>query len=111
MREIFYDQINNRLYQENSEVKIPKLAKTFEIIAKNGESAFYNGELSATIVDEIQSAGGIITADDLRNYECLVKEPVTFKLKNKIELFSVPPPSSGILLNFILALIDSKRII
>lgn len=82
------------------------MAKTFEIIAKEGESAFYNGSLTDTIVEEIQSAGGLITKADLQSYECLVKEPATFKLKNNVLLNTVPPPGCGPLLNFILALLD-----
>ncbi len=87
-------------------MKRPKLGKTFEIIARDGESAFYNGCLTETIVDEIQTNGGIINKSDLQNYECLIKKPVTFKLSNGIVLNSVPNPGCGVLLNFILGVLD-----
>lgn len=106
LRETFVNTINNEIYSAKSIIKRPKLAKTLEIIAREGESAFYNGSLTDTIVDEIQSAGGLITKNDLMSYECLVKEPVTYKLRNNILLNSAPPPSCGLLLNFILALLD-----
>ncbi len=108
MRELFVNKITNEIYTTNSILKRPKLAKTLEIIAKDGESAFYNGQLTDIIVDEIQSNGGIVTRQDLQNYECLVKEPVKHKLKSGIELNSAPNPSCGILLNFILGILDCE---
>lgn len=107
LRETYVNRLNNELYKANSIIKIPKLAKTLEVIARDGESAFYNGQLTDIIVDEIQSAGGIITRADLQNYECVLREPVSYTLSNKVELFSFPPPSCGIMLNFILAMMDS----
>lgn len=106
LRETFVNKLNNEIYKVNSIIKRPKLAKTLEIIAKEGESSFYNGSLTDTIVDEIQSNGGIITKHDLQSYECLIKEPITYKLKNSLLLHSAPAPSCGILLNFILGILD-----
>lgn len=106
MRETFINEITNQVFQENDIIKRPKLAKTFDIIAKEGERAFYNGILSDTIIDEIQSAGGLITKTDLQTYECLIKDPISYRLRNNIVLNTAPPPSCGVLLNFILALID-----
>lgn len=111
MRETFINQITNQVFDEKDCIKRPKLAKTFETIANEGESAFYNGTLTDTIVDEIQSAGGLITKSDLQSYECLIKEPISFKLRNNIVLNTAPPPSCGILLEFILALLDGKILI
>lgn len=107
LRETYVNRINNEIYKVNSTIKIPRLAKTLEIIAREGESAFYNGQLTDIIVDEIQSAGGIVTRTDLQNYECLIRDPVSIKLKNNLELYSFPPPSCGLMLNFIVGLMDS----
>lgn len=107
LRETFLNKLNNEIYTTNSIIKRPRLGKTLEIIAKQGADAFYNGELSETIVDEIQSNGGIVTKADLQNYECLIKKPVTFSLKDGVELNSVPNPGCGVLLNFILGILDS----
>lgn len=107
MRELFVNKLNNEIYQENAMIRRPKLGRTLDIIAREGESAFYNGCLTDTIVDEIQSNGGIVSKMDLKNYECLVKEPVTLKLRNGIVLNSVPNPGCGVLLNFILGILDT----
>ncbi|CAH1777932.1 unnamed protein product [Owenia fusiformis] len=86
--------------------KRPKLANTLQVIADEGASAFYTGSLTDTIVKEIQDFGGIITKDDLKNYVAKVKQPVISTLKNGTKLYGPPPPSSGIVVQFILSLLD-----
>lgn len=110
MRELFVNKLNNEIYTTNSIMRRPRLGKTLEIISREGEGAFYNGCLTNTIIDEIQSNGGIVSKEDLQNYECLVKEPVTLKLRNGIKLNSMPNPGCGVLLNFIMGILDSKLI-
>lgn len=108
LRECYFNSIKNELYKANAVLRRPKLAKTFEVLAREGADAFYNGSLTDTIVHEIQTNGGIITRHDLQSYECLVKEPISYMLKNGVLLNTVPSPSCGTLLNFILALLDCE---
>ncbi len=57
-RELFVkDNNTNELYGVGDTMKRTKLARTLEIIAKEGDDAFYTGELSDTIVKEIQDRG------------------------------------------------------
>ena len=107
-KETFINELKDEIYKANALMRRPKLGKTLERIAKDGENAFYNGVLTDTIVNEVKTNGGIITKSDLNNYKVLVKDPITYELKNGIEIASVPPPSCGILMNFILALLDCK---
>lgn len=44
------------------------MAKTLEVIAEEGGYALHNGSLTEGFVQDIRDNGGIITADDLRNY-------------------------------------------
>jgi gamma-glutamyltranspeptidase len=46
----------------------PKLAKTLRELGEKGLQIFYNGSLAQTIVGELQSMGGMITLEDLKNY-------------------------------------------
>jgi gamma-glutamyltranspeptidase/glutathione hydrolase/leukotriene-C4 hydrolase len=100
-KETFINELKNEIYKANTLMRRPKLGKVFEKIAREGESAFYDGILTDTILNEVKINGGIITKADLNNYQALVKDPVT-------EIGSVPPPSCGILLNFMLSLLDCK---
>jgi gamma-glutamyltranspeptidase/glutathione hydrolase len=54
----------------------PELADTLEAIAAGGASAFYTGEIAASIVEAVNSNGGLFTSDDLANYEAVVTTPV-----------------------------------
>lgn len=46
-----------------------KLAAVFSEIAESGPDSFYNGSIAKAIVNDIRSAGGIITEDDFAKYE------------------------------------------
>jgi gamma-glutamyltranspeptidase / glutathione hydrolase / leukotriene-C4 hydrolase len=105
--DLYIDKETNQLYAEGSLLKNAKLAKTFETIANEGEKAFYNGSLTDKIIEEVKSNGSILQKEDLQNYECLIKEPIKVKIKDGLELNSVPAPSCGVLLNFIISLMDN----
>ena len=44
------------------------LARTLRLLADHGPDVFYQGEIAAMIVDDIESHGGMITLDDMASY-------------------------------------------
>jgi gamma-glutamyltranspeptidase / glutathione hydrolase / leukotriene-C4 hydrolase len=48
--------------------KLPKLAETMKIIAKEGVDAIYNGSLTSKLLEDLKEVNGIITKEDLANY-------------------------------------------
>ncbi|MBI3501674.1 MAG: gamma-glutamyltransferase [Bacteroidetes bacterium] len=70
------------------------LAKTLTLIRDKGKDGFYSGETASNIVNEMKRKGGIISYDDLKNYESKWREPVVGWYKN-YKIISMPPPSSG----------------
>jgi gamma-glutamyltranspeptidase / glutathione hydrolase len=70
------------------------LADTLEAIARRGPRAFYDGPLADKLAAAVQAAGGIMTADDLRNYRAHVRRPVRGHYRGH-EIISMPPSSSG----------------
>lgn len=72
----------------------PDLAATLERIRDHGPDGFYKGETARLILEEMKHGGGIITQEDLDQYEALWREPVVGPYKN-FRIISMPPPSSG----------------
>ncbi|XP_008473029.2 glutathione hydrolase 1 proenzyme [Diaphorina citri] len=91
---------------ENDTYVWPALAKTFSIIAEEGGDALHNGSLTKAFVKDIQEAGGIITEADMNNYNVEIEEPIVAKLKGNHTLWTSPLPGSGILLSFMLEILQ-----
>ncbi len=72
----------------------PQLAKTLQLIARQGPKAFYEGPVAQAIVDKVTKSGGIIKLEDLKNYAAKFRQPVVVPYKN-YKVISMPPPSSG----------------
>ena len=52
------------------------LADTLAAIAQHGPRAFYEGPIAEKLAAAVLAAGGIMTADDLKNYRPHVRQPV-----------------------------------
>jgi gamma-glutamyltranspeptidase/glutathione hydrolase len=72
----------------------PELAATLRRIAELGADDFYRGETARLIVEQMERAGGLITAEDLQNYRAAWREPLRGNWRG-FEVLSAPPPSSG----------------
>lgn len=72
----------------------PELADTLQRIAKQGVKGFYEGETAQLIVAEMRRGEGLITLEDLRNYEPAVRQPVHGTYRG-FDIYSMSPPSSG----------------
>ncbi len=72
----------------------PDLAWTLSEISEEGINGFYAGEVAQLITTEMESGGGLITAQDLADYRVVERQPVRGTYKD-FEIVSTPPPSSG----------------
>jgi len=70
------------------------LAETLATIARQGPRAFYEGPVAQKIAAAVQAAGGVMTADDLKNYQATERAPLRGTYRG-YALVSMPPPSSG----------------
>tara|TARA_B100000900_G_scaffold173905_1_gene147603 strand:- start:3153 stop:4868 length:1716 start_codon:yes stop_codon:yes gene_type:complete len=77
------------------EILIQKdLASTLRELSKNGPDAFYNGKIAQLIVEEMQKNGGLITLEDLKDYNIAERQPLVGNYKG-YKIVSMPPSSSG----------------
>lgn len=81
-------------YEVGETIKNPDYAGTLRLIAKNGADAVYKGELAEKIAKAVRDAGGIMTAQDLANYQVKIRKPITGTYRG-YTLISTPPASSG----------------
>ena len=77
------------------EILIQKdLARTLTLLSELGPDAFYKGEIAALIVKEMEKNGGLITLQDIKNYNIVEREPIVGDYKD-YKIVSMPPSSSG----------------
>jgi gamma-glutamyltranspeptidase/glutathione hydrolase len=75
-------------------VKQPQLARTLEILAKEGADAFYTGRIAKQLVDAVQKMGGLWTLEDLAAYRALEREPLVGQYRGAT-IITAPPPTAG----------------
>lgn len=85
---------NGTPYEAGETLKQPDLARTLERIANEGPAGFYEGETALLIEKEMKANGGLITREDLKNYQAKKRTPVRGTYRG-YEVIGMPPPSSG----------------
>ena len=70
------------------------LARSLELIAKNGPTAFYDGPIAAKIVAASEAGGGILAKSDFASYRARELKPLECDYRG-YHMISAPPPSSG----------------
>jgi len=66
----------------------------FKPIRKEFAAGFYRGPVAAAIAGAVRDGGGILTTDDLAAYRPRWREPLRGAYRG-LEIFTMPPPSSG----------------
>jgi gamma-glutamyltranspeptidase/glutathione hydrolase len=70
------------------------LAATLSVIATRGPRGFYEGPVAEKLAGSVRAAGGIMTPDDLKLYEAIIRSPVRGSYRG-YDIVSMPLPSSG----------------
>lgn len=86
--------VKDQAWKEGDRLVQKDLANTLKRIRDQGEAGFYEGETADFIIAEMKRGGGIITHEDLKNYEAIWRVPITSDYKD-FQIITVPPPSSG----------------
>ena len=77
------DTIFNKMY-----------ANTLREIMNKGADGFYKGKVAEDMIETISQSGGIMTMEDLSEYQSVWRDPVRFKYKG-YDIISMSFPSSG----------------
>ncbi len=88
---------NGRFIKEGDLFKNPKLASFLERLATDPERtlhSFYMGEIAENIVSDMEKQGGLLTREDLSNYQIIERQPLSIGFEG-YTLLTNPPPSFG----------------
>jgi len=81
-------------YAKGENLCQPDLADTYREIAKQGIGWFYKGPFASAVAKWMSKNGGILTAKDFANYECVERKPIISSYRDW-KIVGFPPPSSG----------------
>jgi gamma-glutamyltranspeptidase/glutathione hydrolase len=89
-----YGKPGGGTWAEGDRVVLKDLAKTLRAMATDGPDVFYKGWIAERIAEDMAANGGLITKEDLAQYEAKERTPVRGTYKG-FEIIAMPPPSSG----------------
>jgi gamma-glutamyltranspeptidase/glutathione hydrolase len=87
--------IDGRAPRSGEIFRNPNLARTFELVAREGPSAFYQGKIAQAIVSVIQEAGGVMSLEDLGSHTSTWEEPISVNYRG-LNVYECPPNGQGI---------------
>ena len=106
-RELLVYPGTNKLREEGSILKRPKLGKTLERISELPDD-LYTGDLAKQFVKDVQANNnGLLSLDDMKNYKVVHKTPLATKFGTDT-LYTLPPPNGGPVLTHILNMIEGE---
>ncbi len=73
----------------------PDLARSLELIARQGPDAFYKGAIAQAILEEIRAGGGFLTTEDLKDYRVRIQPALQGRYRD-LELHFSPGATGGI---------------
>ena len=86
--------IKDRPWIAGDSVFLPNLSETLMAIRDRGRDGFYSGAVANSLVAEIAKGGGLITKQDLIEYESIWRKPIIGEYKG-YKIITMSPPSSG----------------
>lgn len=91
-----YHRPNGTAVQHGDIVRNEALASTLEALGEEGADLLYQGDLGRALVDACAERGGRITAEDIRAYEAVVRDPLHTVLGGWRIATNAPPAIGGI---------------
>ncbi|GAA5909709.1 hypothetical protein JCM6882_008470 [Rhodosporidiobolus microsporus] len=78
--------------------KNPNLASVFREVAEKGKKGFYEGRVAEAVVELIQSKGGVMTLDDLKNHTTTPVKPIhiSYGGADGLTIYETPPNGQGL---------------
>lgn len=98
--ELYYNGEN--LKKEHDIFNMPQYSAFLDFLGKEGPREFHEGEIAQKIGAHSQENGGFLTFADFRDYEVVIRNPLTYHYKGHRILFNPIPSLGGSLIAFAL---------
>ena len=89
--------------------RLPELASSLELIAREGRDGFYNGDLAKTMADYLGQQGGLHTVDDFRATSGEYVNPICADYLGR-QVHQCPPNGQGVIALLLLNMMAEQRI-
>lgn len=93
---------DEKLIPSGETIKMPQFADFLDYLSREGEAAFYQGEIAQKISKDYQEQGGFLTLADFNDYAVKIHKPLHFKYRNKTILTTPEPSIGGMILQLVL---------
>lgn len=87
-------------------IRQPTLAKTLEMLGRDGAKGFYQGPFAEHLVSEVRRAGGIWTAEDLARYRVVERAPIRMHYRDATLVMAAPPSAGGVVIGEALSILE-----
>jgi gamma-glutamyltranspeptidase/glutathione hydrolase len=91
-------------------MKLPDLAKTLRVIAKEGADGFYKGEIADLLIEDMKNGDGLIVQADLDAYQAKAREAIVGSFNGYTIIGAAPPSSGGICIVQALNMVEALKI-
>jgi len=98
-----------RPLREGEVLRLPQLAATLRLLARDGLDSFYTGPLANQIAGDLEALGSPLRISDLELHRADRVTPLSVAVR-EARLYNLPPPTQGVASLLILALLDHRDI-
>ena len=99
---------HGEVLREGELLRNPELGDALERLGADGADPFYNGDIANAVCAWLSERGGSISAEELRSYRAIQREPLRVPYRDREVLTNPPPSAGGTLLAYSLALIAAE---
>jgi gamma-glutamyltranspeptidase/glutathione hydrolase len=85
-----------RPWRQGERVRLPAIARTLDLLARDGFDAFYEGEIGDRQAASLAAIGCAVSRDDLRSHTSTWCDPISIEYRG-VRATSHPPNSSGVI--------------
>jgi gamma-glutamyltranspeptidase/glutathione hydrolase len=100
-----YEPAGRRLV-EGEPFRDPELGDALELLGREGERPFYEGDVAEAVLAHLEGEGSMVTREDLHAYEVVARQPVRTRYRGRDVLTNPPPSAGGVLIAYALFLLE-----